>query len=106
MLFRSGGDAAFLNAQPLYRHDLKAGTRQVHDFGPNRVPGEFVFVPRAGDAPEGEGWMIGYVIDAAKETTDLVILDASDIAKPPVASVHIPHRVPPGFHGNWLPDLG
>ena len=47
----------------------------------------------------------GYVIDTANETTDLVILDAADIAKPPVASVHIPHRVPPGFHGNWLPDL-
>ena len=69
------------------------------------MPGEFVFVPRADDAPEGDGWMMGYVIDAASETTDLVILDAADIAKPPVASVHIPHRIPPGFHGNWLPDL-
>ena len=100
-----GGDAAFLNAQPLYRHDLKTGARQVHDFGPDRIPGEFVFVPRAHDAPEGDGWVMGYVIDAANDTTDLVILDAADIAKPPVASVHIPHRVPPGFHGNWLPDL-
>jgi carotenoid cleavage dioxygenase len=100
------GDAAFLGAQPLYRHDLKTGTRQVHDFGPNRVPGEFVFVPRSADAPEGDGWMMGYVIDTASQTTDLVILDACDIAKSPVASVHIPHRIPPGFHGNWLPDLG
>ena len=101
-----GGDAAFLNAQPLYRHDLKTGTRQAHDFGPDRIPGEFVFVPRSDDAPEGDGWVMGYVIDAANETTDLVILDAADLARPPVASVHIPHRVPPGFHGNWLPDLG
>lgn len=99
------GDAAFLGAQPLYRHDLKTGERQAHDFGPNRVPGEFVFVPRSADAPEGDGWMIGYVINAANETTDLVILDAADMAKPPVAAVHIPHRIPPGFHGNWLPDL-
>lgn len=102
----AGGDPSFLDAQPLYCHDLKAGTRQVHDFGPDRIPGEFVFVPRAEDAPEGDGWMMGYVIDAANETTDLVILDAADIAKPPVASIHIPHRIPPGFHGNWLPDLG
>ncbi|MFM5950101.1 MAG: carotenoid oxygenase family protein, partial [Novosphingobium sp.] len=98
------GDAAFLGAQPLYRHDLKTGERQVCDFGPNRVPGEFVFVPRSADAPEGDGWLMGYVIDAANETTDLVILDAGNIAAPPVASVHIPHRVPPGFHGNWLAD--
>ena len=98
------GDAAFLGAQPLYRHDLKTGERQVCDFGPNRVPGEFVFVPRSADADEGDGWLMGYVIDAAHETTDLVILDASNIAAPPVASVHIPHRIPPGFHGNWLAD--
>jgi carotenoid cleavage dioxygenase len=98
------GDAAFLAAQPLYRHDLETGERQVCDFGPNRVPGEFVFVPRSRDAAEGDGWVMGYVIDSANQTTDLVILDAANIAAPPVASVHIPHRIPPGFHGNWLAD--
>lgn len=101
----SEGDSAFLGEQPLYRHDLKTGTRQVCNFGPGKVPGEFVFVPRSVDAPEGDGWMMGYVIDAVNQTTDLVILDASDITKPPVASVHIPHRVPTGFHGNWLADI-
>ncbi len=94
----------FLGQAPIYRYDLHTGERQAHDFGPNKVPGEFVFVPRSADAPEGDGWVMGYVIDAANETTDLVILDAADMSKPPVASVHIPHRVPPGFHGNWLAD--
>jgi len=101
----SDGDPAFLGAQPLYRHDLETGDRQVHDFGAGRVPGEFVFVPRTPDAPEGDGWMMGYVIDTNTQTTDLEILDASDMSLPPVASVHIPHRIPPGFHGNWLPDV-
>ncbi|MBW8754520.1 MAG: carotenoid oxygenase family protein, partial [Sphingomonadales bacterium] len=94
----------FLGQQPLYRHDLVAGTRSVHDFGPGRVPGEFVFVPRHADAAEGDGWLMGYVIDTASETTELVVLDASDMAAAPVARVHIPHRIPPGFHGNWLAD--
>jgi carotenoid cleavage dioxygenase len=94
----------FLGSAPIYRYDMQTGERQAHDFGPGRVPGEFVFVPRSADAPEGDGWVMGYVIDRNAETTDLVILDASDMSKPPVASVHIPHRVPPGFHGNWLAD--
>ena len=89
---------------PVYRHDLSAGTRTKHDFGPGRIPGEFVFVPRSAAAPEGEGWLMGYVIDTTRDTTDLVILDATDMAADPVAMVHIPHRIPPGFHGNWLPD--
>lgn len=95
--------ARFEGASQLYRHDLLTGTRQTHDFGPGRMPGEFVFVPRAADAPEGDGWVMGLVIDAARERTELVILEAQDFEGPPVASIHLPHRVPPGFHGNWVP---
>ncbi len=99
-------DPQFVAAMPLYRHDLLAGERTSHDFGPSCVPGEFVFVPRSAAAAEGEGWVMGYVIDTATDTTDLVILNAGDMAAEPVARVHIPHRVPPGFHGNWLADAG
>lgn len=96
---------AFIGETLLYKHDLDAGTRAVHDFGSGRYPGEFVFVPDATGEDEAEdaGWLIGLVVDLAGETTDLVILDARAFAGAPVASVRIPHRVPPGFHGNWLP---
>ena len=47
--------------------------------------------------------MIGLVIDRVAETTDLEILDARDFEAKPVASIRVPHRIPPGFHGNWLP---
>jgi len=99
-----GDDSAFLGSAPIYRYDMQTGERQAHHFGPGKVPGEFVFVPRSAAAAEGDGWVMGYVIDTASDTTDLVILDAADMSKPPVASIHIPHRIPPGFHGNWLPD--
>ena len=93
-----GGDFA----TRLYKHDVEGGSREVHDFGPGRAPGEFVFVPRAGGTAEDDGWLIGFVIDTVADTTDLAILDAQNFAGPPVASVHIPHRIPPGFHGNWV----
>jgi carotenoid cleavage dioxygenase len=48
--------------------------------------------------------MSGLVIDAGRETANLDIIDATDMAAQAVARVHIPHRVPPGFHGNWLAD--
>jgi len=86
----------------LYRHDLDTGAKTTHDFGPGRYPGEFVFVPRSDDAAEGDGWMVGLVVDLPHETTDLVILNAMDFESLPVASIRIPHRVPPGFHGNWV----
>ncbi|MDP3676946.1 MAG: carotenoid oxygenase family protein [Novosphingobium sp.] len=95
--------AGFMGASCLIAHDLVAGTRTVRDFGKGRLPGEFVFVPRAEDAPESEGWLMGLVIDGTTETTELVILDAQDFSGPAVATVHLPHRIPPGFHGNWIP---
>jgi carotenoid cleavage dioxygenase-like enzyme len=91
----------FLGKAPLIRHDLLAGTSVTRDFAAHEVLGEFVFVPRAAEAPEGDGWVMGYIIDRAAGTTDLAILDATTLAD--VARVHVPHVIPPGFHGNWLP---
>ncbi|MFN4357166.1 carotenoid oxygenase family protein [Sphingopyxis alaskensis] len=88
----------------LFRHDLETGTTAIHDFGSGRHPGEFVFVPRKAAGAEDDGWLIGLVVDMNDETTDLVILNADDFTGPPQAVVHLPHRVPPGFHGNWVAD--
>ncbi|MBX7495989.1 carotenoid oxygenase family protein [Qipengyuania sp. 6B39] len=94
------GDLEFFSALPIYRHDLATGERIEHSFGEGRIPGEFVFVPRSPDAPEGDGWIMGYVIDRNARTSSLEILEALTLT--PVASVHIPHLIPPGFHGNWI----
>ena len=93
----------FASSGSLYKHDLTHGTREIHDFGPGRHPGEFVFVPASAASGEDEGWLVGLVIDQPAKMTDLVILDARRFEDAPVASIRIPHRVPPGFHGNWLP---
>ena len=94
------GDLDFISALPIYRHDLQTGEKIEHDFGEGRIPGEFVFVPRSEDAPEGDGWIMGYVIDRPANTSTLEILEAITLKK--VASVQIPHLIPPGFHGNWI----
>ena len=100
----SDGDPQLIGATRLYKHDFETGERRVHEFGAGRVPGEFVFVPASEAAEEDEGWMIGLVIDTRTDTTDLAILDARTFEAPPVASVHLPHRIAPGFHDNWFAD--
>ncbi|GAB2655808.1 carotenoid oxygenase family protein [Nocardia goodfellowii] len=39
----------------------------------------------------------------ADRTSYLMILDATDLTAQPLARIHLPVRVPTGFHGNWLP---
>jgi carotenoid cleavage dioxygenase len=98
-------DDAFTTARIL-KHDLDRGATAAHDFGAGHMPGEFVFVPRAEptNGAEDDGWLMGYVYDAARDTSDLVVLDALDVAGAPVATVHLPRRVPFGFHGSWIED--
>ena len=60
------------------------------------------FRRRAGRPTRANGWYLGYVYDPARDGSDLVILDASDFAGKPVARIKLPHRVPYGFHGNWI----
>ncbi len=96
------GNPQLFGATTLFKHDLQTGHRRVHQFGDDRVPGEFVFVPATADADEDEGWLLGFVIDRAADATDFTILDARRFEAAPLATVRLPHRIPPGFHGNWF----
>ena len=86
------------------KHDLAAATTEVHDYGPGRHTGELVFIPRSRDAAEDDGWLLSFVYDENTDRSDLVILHAQEFEGDPVATVHLPQRVPFGFHGNWVPD--
>ena len=63
---------------------------------------EPVFVARDADATEGDGWLLAVVWRAGGNTSDLAVFNATDIASGPVTLVHLGHRVPDGFHGNWV----
>ena len=102
MALPDGFDATSPNQSKIYKHDLELGTREIHDFGSGHIPGEFVFVPRPSGAAEDDGWLMGYVVNVESDTSDLVILNADDVTGVPQAVIHIPHRIPPGFHGNWV----
>jgi carotenoid cleavage dioxygenase len=98
----SGIEAGVIGSTTIMKHDVMTGQKHVHDFGAAHYPGEFVFVPRSGEAGEDDGWLIGLVVNMGNETTDLVILDARNVEAAPTARIRLPHRVPPGFHGNWI----
>jgi carotenoid cleavage dioxygenase-like enzyme len=85
------------------RYDLERGRFDTHDFGPGSGAGEPLFVPRPGGTAEDDGYVIVLVYDAIQNASDFWVLDARDVAGQPIAKVKLPHRVPYGFHGNWVP---
>jgi carotenoid cleavage dioxygenase-like enzyme len=63
---------------------------------------EPVFVARGGEAIEGDGWLLATVWRARENRSDLAVFNATDVQAGPVALVQLGHRVPAGFHGNWV----
>ena len=84
------------------KHDLQAGTSSVFQYGPTAVAGEAAFAPDPTRSGEDQGWLLNYVYDKADDTSSLVVVDAEQMEE--VARVHLPRRVPLGFHGNWFAE--
>jgi all-trans-8'-apo-beta-carotenal 15,15'-oxygenase len=102
--------------QAILKLDVNSGDRQLWSAAPHGYVGEPVFVPRsptafANDLPtatltsaEDEGWLLTLVYDAVYDRSDVVILDASDLDRGPVARLHLKHHVPYGLHGSFTPQ--
>ena len=95
-------DGAFANA--LLKHDLTAGTAEAHEFGRDATAGEAVFAPASATAGEDDGYVLAFIHNPERGAANLVLLAAQDFTAEPVARVHLPARIPLGFHGSWLPD--
>ncbi|MDH3754673.1 MAG: carotenoid oxygenase family protein [Acidimicrobiia bacterium] len=88
----------------ILKYDMTDASKTAHRFPGGHSPGEPVFVPAAGAKSEDDGYVLTYVHDESSDTSYLVILDASDIGAAPAAEVHLPYRIPAGFHGSWIAD--
>jgi carotenoid cleavage oxygenase len=84
----------------LLKHDFVGGHTASRAFGTGKAVGEFVFQPSSPHADEDDGVLMGYVYDRTTDRSALAILDAHTLDD--VASIQLPHRVPAGFHGNWI----
>lgn len=84
------------------RYDERTGRRDVWCAGGAGHVGESVFAPDPDGHEEDDGWLVNAVYDHDRDATDVVVLDAHDITQGPVATVHLPRRIPFGFHANWF----
>jgi beta,beta-carotene 9',10'-dioxygenase len=65
-------------------------------------PGEPVFVARPEAADEDDGVILSVVLDAKKNASFLLILDASSFRE--LARAEVSHHIPFGFHGNYFAE--
>jgi len=87
----------------LYKHDYANGSSEVAALDPDLLLGEMSFIPNpasnAGENAEDDGILMGYGYHRGRAEGQLLLLDAQTLES--VATIHLPQRVPMGFHGNW-----
>ncbi|MFK7975479.1 MAG: carotenoid oxygenase family protein [Halioglobus sp.] len=90
----------FYNA--IQKVDYAADSAKVYDCGPGRYTSEPIFVPKACDAEEDDGYLLFIVYDATTQLSELMILDAVSMADE-IAVVPLKNHVPHGFHCGYIP---
>jgi len=86
----------------LIKYDVQTGAAIARDYPRGWVGGEVSFVPRAGATVEDDGYLITFVAEESSGAAELHVLDAQHLASEPIARVHIPQRVPTGYHTRWV----
>ncbi len=93
-------DNAYYWYHAVAKIDCDAGTTVSRwDAGPQVYVAAPQFVAR-GDA-EDDGWVLTWTHDVAAKRGELVVLDAKDLARGPVARLALPAPLPPASHVCW-----
>lgn len=99
-----GGSAGGFMMNCLFLKDLETGAEQHWWCGPVSSLQEPCFIPRLKDAPEGDGWIVQVCNRLEEHRSDLLLFDALDIEKGPIATINVPIRLRFGLHGNFAPS--
>jgi carotenoid cleavage dioxygenase len=87
----------------LVRYDMTTNASDVRRFGPGHFVGEPAIVAKAGARAESDAYILTFRYDERTGRSALEIIDGDDFTGPAAAVVHLPVRVPNGYHGTWAP---
>jgi carotenoid cleavage dioxygenase len=88
----------------IVKYDSRAGRAERHEFPEGQMPSEPWFVADPKGAAEDDGWLLSFVSDIRTHRAALCILDATTVARAPVAQIEIPGWIAAGVHGSWIDD--
>lgn len=91
--------------QGILKLDHQTGDRQFYSFAPQGFVSEPIFVPQPDATQEDQGWVLTVVYNASRHASDVVILDAENLNRGPVATLQLRHHIPYGLHGSWTKEL-
>lgn len=100
----SGRGLVAFGGHELIRYDRARDRATTFSFARSFDAGEPVFIPTAPDSTEDDGYLMTFVFDRREQKSSLTIFRAQALERGAIAQVHLPVRIPYGFHGYWVPE--
>jgi carotenoid cleavage dioxygenase len=100
--YRHGWLLGFSGSRNSLGHvDLQEDRTEVWSAPATHPVMEPCFIPRSRDSPEGDGWIVQALTNGETNLTELNLFEATNIARGPLATVKLPLRLRPAYHGSW-----
>lgn len=83
------------------KHDLVTGESWTVDLPEGRFASESPFVPRINAKDEDDGYLVSFIIDELKGTSECILIDCKRFEDGPVVRIALPHKISSGTHSVW-----
>ena len=84
------------------KHDLQTGEAIELTLEQGRYASESPFVPRIGSTEEDDGYLVSFIIDENKGTSECILIDCKKFEEGPVCRIALPHKLSSGTHSTWV----
>ncbi|NML06652.1 carotenoid oxygenase family protein [Sphingomonas sp. G-3-2-10] len=84
------------------KHDLETGESWSLMLEEGRYASEAPFAPRVDAKDEDDGYLVSFIIDENRGTSECVLIDCKRFEEGPVCRIALPHKISSGTHSHWV----
>lgn len=84
------------------KHDLDTGQSRQLMLEDGRYASEAPFAPRTNAVDEDDGYLVSFIIDENRGTSECVLIDCKRFEDGPVCRIALPHKICSGTHAHWV----
>ncbi len=83
------------------KHDLLSSESETLTLDEGRFASEAPFAPRVGAIDEDDGYLVSFIIDENRGTSECILIDCKNFSAGPVCRIALPHKISSGTHAHW-----
>lgn len=83
------------------KHDLDTGRSEAVMLEDGRYASEAPFAARRGAQAEDDGYLVSFITDETRGTSECILIDCRRFADGPVCRIALPHKISSGTHAHW-----